>query len=232
MSLVQLELSEQIATITIQNGKVNAISHQVIDEINAALDQAEEAKAVVILTGQPGMFSAGFDLNTMKSGQEQAVALVTAGSRLSRRLLSFPYPIIAASSGHAVAKGAFLLLSSDYRIGCEGPFKYGLNEVAIGMTMHQAGIEMARNRIPMNYLTRCVINAEMFDPKAAIAAGYLDTVVEPEQLLATAYAAAKQMLQLNMTAHHGTKLKEREHILNALDAAIESDIKNAKINIG
>lgn len=232
MSLVQLELSEQIATITIQNGKVNAISHQVIDEINAALDQAEEAKAVVVITGQPGMFSAGFDLNTMKASQEQAIELVTAGSRLSRRMLSFPYPIIAASSGHAVAKGSFLLLSSDYRIGCDGPFKYGLNEVAIGMTMHQAGIEMARNRIPMNYLTRCVINAEMFDPKAAIAAGFLDMVVEPEQLLAAAHATAKQMLQLNMTAHHGTKLKEREHILNAMDAAIESDLKNAKVSLG
>ena len=91
------------------------------------------------------------------------------------------------------------------------------------MTMHQAGIEIARNRMPINYLTRSVINAELFSPETAVLAGFLDTLVEPEQLLDTAKAAATQMQALNMKAHHGTKLKERKDILAALDAAIELD---------
>ncbi len=223
MELIDFEISEKIATITLKNGKVNAISHQVIAEVNNALDQAESAGAVVILTGQAGIFSAGFDLKTMKESSESAVALVTAGSKLTRRMLSFPLPIIGACTGHAIAKGAFLMLSCDYRIGCKGAFKVGLNEVAIGMTMHQAGIELARNRVPINYLTRSVINAELFDPETAVLAGFLDTLVEPEQLMATAKAVAEQMLPLNMTAHHGTKLKERKAILSALDTAIEMD---------
>ena len=159
----------------------------------------------------------------MKESSDSAVSLVTAGSTLARRMLSFPFPIIGACTGHAIAKGAFLLLSCDVRIGSEGPFKIGLNEVAIGMTMHQAGIELARNRVPINFLTRSVINAELFSPETAIMAGFLDTIVQPEQLMATAMAAAKQMLTLNMTAHHGTKLRERKEILNALDAAIAID---------
>lgn len=223
MELIDLDITEQIATITLKNGKVNAISPQVIVEINDALDQAESAGAVVILTGQPGIFSGGFDLKTMKESSESAVALVTAGSTLSRRMLSFPFPIIGACTGHAIAKGAFLLLSCDHRVGSLGAFKIGLNEVAIGMTMHQAGIEVARNRIPINYLTRSVINAELFSPEAAIPAGFLDTVVEPEQLMVTAKRIAKQMLTLNMKAHHGTKLKERKDMLAALDAAIVLD---------
>jgi len=223
MELIDFEISEKIATITLKNGKVNAISHQVIAEVNNALDQAESAGAVVILTGQAGIFSAGFDLKTMKESSESAVALVTAGSKLTRRMLSFPLPIIGACTGHAIAKGAFLMLSCDYRIGCKGAFKVGLNEVAIGMTMHQAGIELARNRVPINYLTRSVINAELFDPETAVLAGFLDTLVEPEQLMATAKVVAEQMLPLNMTAHHGTKLKERKAILSALDTAIEMD---------
>lgn len=231
MSLVAVESENKIITITIQNGKVNAFSHQVIDEINAALDQAEQEKAIVILTGQEGIFSGGFDLNTMKAGAEAAIELVTKGSKLARRLLSFPTPVIGACSGHAIAKGAFIMLCSDYRIGCDGPFKLGLNEVAIGMTMHQAGIEMARNRIPRNYLTRAVILAEIFSPKEAVKAGFLDTIVEPEELMATAKAAAEHMLQLNMEAHYGTKLKERAEILAALDAAIEHDAKNAKVSL-
>ena len=223
MELIDLEISEQIAIITLKNGKVNAISHQVIAEINDALDQAEAADAAVILTGQPGVFSAGFDLKTMKESSDSAVALVTAGSTLSRRMLSFPFPVIGACTGHAIAKGAFLLLSCDHRIGSLGPFKIGLNEVAIGMTMHQAGIEIARNRLPINYLTRSVINAELFSPETAVLAGFLDTLVESDQVLDAAKDVAKQMLTLNMTAHHGTKLKERKDILAALDAAIELD---------
>ena len=223
MGLIDLAINEKIAVITLKNGKVNAISPQVITEINDALDQAETAGAVVIITGQPGILSGGYDLKTVKESPASAVSLITAGSTLTRRMLSFPFPIIGACTGHAIAKGAFLLLCCDLRIGSKGPFKIGLNEVAIGMTMHQAGIEMARNRVPINYLTRSVINAELFNPETAVLAGFLDTIVEPEQLMETAMAAANQLLTLNMTAHGGTKLKERKEVLIALDAAIEID---------
>lgn len=225
MEQIQVKIENNVLTITLNNGKVNAITHQVISEINTALDQAEQESAVVILTGQAGMFSGGYDLNTMKASSDSAIALVTEGSKLARRMLAFPTPIIAACSGHAVAKGAFLLLSCDYRIGCVGNFKIGLNEVAIGMTMHNAGIEIARNRIPANYLTRSMIIAELFTPETAVLAGFLDQVVEENQLINTAQAVAKHLLTLNMSAHHGTKLKERKAILAALDTAIESDAK-------
>lgn len=231
MTLVNTSIENNIATITINNGKVNAISMQVIEEINQGLDEAESSQAVVILTGQEGILSGGYDLNTMKASQESAIELVTAGSSLARRLLSFPYPVIGACSGHAVAKGAFLMLSCDYRIGCAGKFKIGLNEVAIGMTMHDAGIELARNRIPRNFLSRSVINAEMFDPETAVQAGFLDIVVEPEALMKTASFAAEQMKQLNMKAHAQTKLKERKEILAKLDQAIVDDQQNAKVSL-
>ncbi len=230
MSVIKQETHNNVTTITIKNGKVNTISHEVIDAINEALDVAEKERNVVILTGKTGMFSGGFDLNTMKAGPESAIALVTKGSKLSRRMLSFPTPIIGACSGHAIAKGAFLLLSCDYRIGCTGSFKIGLNEVAIGMTMHNAGIEIARNRIPINFFNRSVINAEIFEPSSAITAGFLDVVVEPDELLATAKYAAEQMSKLDMKAHLGTKLKARKEILTALDQAIEID-SNMVVNI-
>jgi enoyl-CoA hydratase len=223
MNLIDFSINERIAIITLKNGKVNAISPQMITEINSALDQAESAKAAVIITGQAGIFSGGYDLKTMKESSTSAVALITAGSTLTRRMLSFPLPIIGACTGHAIAKGAFLLLSCDFRIGCIGAFKIGLNEVAIGMTMHQAGIALARNRVPTNYLTRSLINAELYSPETAIKAGFLDTIVQPEHLMETAIATATQMLTLSMTAHHGTKLRERKEILNALDTAIKTD---------
>ncbi len=221
--LVSYHLEDGIATLTLSNGKVNAISPDVITAFNAALDQAVTDRAVVIITGTPGILSGGYDLKVMTAGPKEAVALVTAGSTLARRLLSHPFPVIVACPGHAVAKGAFLLLSADYRIGVDGPFSIGLNEVQIGMTMHHAGIELARDRLSNAALHRSVINGEMFNPQSAIAAGFLDVVVSAEELQGAALAAARQLKKINMTAHKNTKLKVRKALLETLDNAIIQD---------
>jgi enoyl-CoA hydratase len=221
--LVSYHLEDGIATLTLSNGKVNAISPDVIAAFNAALDQAVTDRAVVIITGTPGILSGGYDLKVMTAGPKEAVALVTAGSTLARRLLSHPFPVIVACPGHAVAKGAFLLLSADYRIGVDGPFSIGLNEVQIGMTMHHAGIELARDRLSNTALHRSVINGEMFNPQSAIAAGFLDVVVSAEELQGAALAAARQLKKINMTAHKNTKLKVRKALLETLDNAIIQD---------
>lgn len=222
--VVEIHIEDSVATITIQNGKVNAISHQVIDELNAALDKAQEAKSVVVLTGKPGMLSGGYDLKVMKESMSSAMQLVEKGSRLSRRLLAFPYPVLVACPGHAVAKGAFLLLSADYRIGVDGDFKIGLNEVAIGMSMHDAGVEIARGRLAPVFFNRSVILAEMVSPQDAISAGFLDKVVSQEKFAPTVKFIAQAMTKLDMKAHYNTKLKAREGLLSALDNAIEKDI--------
>lgn len=221
--LISYQIEDGIATLTLCNGKVNAISPDVIAAFNVALDRAEQDRAIVIVTGQPGILSGGYDLKVMTSGPQNAIALVAAGSTLARRMLAHPFPIIVACPGHAVAKGAFILLSADYRIGVEGPFSIGLNEVQIGMTMHNVGIELARDRLGKSAFQRSVINGEMFDPQGAMDAGFLDKVVPAEQLLAAAQAVARQMQKINMSAHKNTKLKVRKGLLETLDQAIELD---------
>ena len=221
--LVQYSLHDGVATLTLANGKVNAVSPAVIEAFNAALDLAQAAEAVVIVTGQPGILSGGYDLKVMASGPQAAIDLVAAGSTLARRMLAHPQPIIVACSGHAVAKGAFLLLSADYRLGVDGLFSIGLNEVKIGMTMHHVGIALARDRLTKPVFQRSVINAEMFTPQSALSAGFLDQVVPADQLMATANAVAQEYKKLNMKAHAQTKLKVRKDLLEALDAAIATD---------
>ena len=221
--LVTYSLEDGIATLTLNNGKVNAFSHELIAQFNSALDKAQAERAVVIVTGQPGILSGGYDLKVMMSGPQNAIDLVAAGSTLARRMLAHPQPIIVACPGHAVAKGAFVLLSADYRIGVEGPFTIGLNEVKIGMTMHHVGITIAQDRLTKPAFQRAVINAEMFTPQGAVTAGFLDLVVATEQLMATAREVAQQMKKLNMNAHKNTKLKVRKTLLDTLDAAITLD---------
>ena len=221
--LIAYHLEDGIATLTLSNGKVNAISPDVITAFNAALDRAEQDRAVVIITGQPGILSGGYDLKVMTASPEQAIELVRQGSTLARRMLAHPFPVVIACTGHAVAKGAFLLLSVDYRIGVEGPFSIGLNEVQIGMTMHHAGIELARDRLRKSAFHRSVINGEMFNPTTAVDAGFLDQVVKPEELQAAALEVARQLKKINMKAHRNTKLKVRKELLETLDKAIEED---------
>lgn len=224
---IQFSLENNVATITLASGKVNAFTPIMIEEINHALDQAESSNAVVVITGSAGILSGGYDLKIMGSGPDAAKALVTAGSTLARRLLAFPTPVITACSGHAVAKGAFILLASDVRIGVEGDFKIGLNEVQIGMTMHWAGLELAKARLPDAWFNRSVLCAEMFAPADALQAGFLDKVVPVEHLMPTAMAIANQLSKgLDMRAHCGTKLKARKEQLARLDKAIEADAKN------
>jgi enoyl-CoA hydratase/carnithine racemase len=221
--LVSYALEDGIATLTLDNGKVNAISHEVIEAFHSALDRSVADQAIVVLTGTPGILSGGYDLKVMTSGPQQAIELVAAGSGLARRMLAHPTPIVVACTGHAVAKGAFLLLSADHRVGVEGPFRIGLNEVQIGMTMHHVGIELARDRLRRSYFNRAVINAEMFAPAEAVTAGFLDAVVPAGDLMPTARSVAEQMKKLDRTAHASTKVKARRALLETLDWAIEED---------
>ncbi|MBT4868668.1 MAG: crotonase/enoyl-CoA hydratase family protein [Polaribacter sp.] len=220
---VTYQSEDNFVVITIKNGKANAISHEVIHGLNRSLDKAQQENKVVILTGQNGIFSAGFDLKVMTKSSESAKELVIKGSKLSLRMLSFPQPIIVLCSGHAIAKGAFLLLSSDYRIGVAGDFKIGLNEVMIGMTMHHAGIAIAKARLSEVYLNRSVNNAEIYNPKEAIKAGFLDMIVPEKELLSTAIKVAEMFSKLNKKAHFETKLKVRKTHLKDLEKAIDLD---------
>ena len=91
------------------------------------------------------------------------------------------------------------------------------------MTLHHVGIALARDRLATQVFQRAVNNAEMFTPQGAMQAGFLDQVVPAAELMAVANAVAGQLKQLNMTAHTNTKRKVRKGLLDALDAAIETD---------
>jgi len=148
--LVTYTFENNISLITLDDGKANVFSVQMLKELNSALDQAEQAGSAVavILAGRENMFSGGFDLSVFKSGDnEQILEMLSLGAELSHRMLSFPLPIITACTGHAVAMGTFILLSTDYRIGAKGNSKFAANEVAIGLTVPHFAIEVVKQRI-------------------------------------------------------------------------------------
>lgn len=222
-ALVSSVTRDGVAVITMDDGKVNALTPGMLDAVDAALSRAVEDGVAVLLTGRGGVFSAGFDLPTLTGGGPRAHAMLTAGFRLAERLLALPVPTVAACGGHALAMGAFLLLAVDHRVGAAGDHRIGANEVAIGLTVPAAGVELCRRRLTPAYFQRAVINAEIFDPATAARAGFLDEVVPPERLLETAGAVARRLAGLDRTAHAATKLRARSGTLAALRRAIASD---------
>jgi enoyl-CoA hydratase len=187
-------------------------------DVAAQLDRAEADEAVVLLTGRERTLSAGFDLRTPLEGWPE---MLIAGARLAERLLSFPQPTVIACNGNAIAMGAFTLLSADHRIGAAGDFRIGLNEVAIGMTIPWFGLAIARHRLSRPYYDRCAVTGVLLGPDEAAAAGFLDSVVAPGEVGATALAAAATLTGVDRAAHAATKQRVREHVLAGIRDGIE-----------
>ena len=223
--LVTYELDDQIATIAMDDGKVNAFSIPMLQAVHAALDRAERDGAIVILTGREGYFSAGFDLKVFAGGDvDRVIEMLTLGATLAERILGFERPVITACPGHTVAAGAFMALAADLRIGTDGPFKVGLNEVKIGLTVPWFVIELARQRLNPAHFNRAVVSATMYGPAEAVAAGFLDEVVPADELRAASLAAAATLAELNPQAHAATKLRARGDALKAIRTAIETEL--------
>lgn len=222
-SLVSCDLQDGICKITLSDGNRNVISPMMIYAINDALDRAEKEQAVVILTGTNDVFSAGFDLNILKRGNTETLSMLSGGFKLAERIFSFPQPVIIACNGHAIAMGAFLLLSADYRVGAEGHYKIATNEVEIGLTMPAAGIELCRNRLLPTHFSRAVLLSEYYSPNTAVEAGFLDHLVPHDTLDKTALALAERYTKLDKRAHYQTKLQARQIALLNLKRFIITD---------
>ena len=172
--LVSYVFADGVATLTMDDGKANAMGPAMQAALNAAMDRAESDKAIVVLTGRPGVFSGGFDLSVFdifgtlragavfsggfdlsvfKAGDPQVTfQMLTGGAQLAQRVLSYPHPVVAACSGHAMAMGLFLLQCADVRIGLNAGAMFQANEVLIGMTLPYFALEARRERLATPHL--------------------------------------------------------------------------------
>ncbi len=223
---VTLERRDSVLIVHLDDGKANALSSAIITALIDAIDQAEADDTIgaVVLHGRPGRFSAGFDLSVMRSGDFGAVvALVSEGGDLVRRLYGSSVPIVAASTGHALAAGALMLLGCDVRVGADIDCKIGLNEVAIGMVLPNWAITIAQERLSRRHIQLAVATAQVTDSRAAVDAGFLDSVVPEAEVLDAAVARAQELAALDGRAYAGTVLALRGPVLDRMAAQITAD---------
>ncbi len=220
-----------VALISMDDGKANALSKSGIAEIRSAIDDAvaDESVGAVVLAGREGRFSGGFDLGVMTSGDFGAIVdLVADGGDLVRHIFHCDIPVVAACTGHALAAGALMLLGADVRVGADGPYKIGLNEVAIGMVLPDWGMTIARERLSKRHLQRSVANARITDPERAIDVGFLDRVVAPELVLDCAVEEAVGLASsLDPTAYRGTMANFRTAVAEEMSRQIAADRSRA-----
>jgi enoyl-CoA hydratase len=221
---VSYQREESIAMITMDDGKVNALGPDMLAAINTALDRAEgEDAGAVVIAGNDRVFSGGFDLKVFKSGDVQAsIGMLTAGFELSHRLLSFPKPVVAACTGHAIAMGSFLACSTDHRIAAPG-YTFVANEVAIGMVLPYPALEVMKLRLTRSAYQQAVGLAKIFLSDTALAGGWVDELVMGDMVLDRAREAAHGFATtLHAKAHHACKMRARQETLDAMRAGIDN----------
>ena len=220
---VKYRVEDGVGVITMDDGKANAMSLEMLSGLEAALAQAVQDDVVLVLEGRPGMFSAGFHMPTLTAKGPEAAAMLVGGFEFAEKLLNYPKPVVTACAGHAIAMGCFLLLGGDHRVGAAGSFKIVANEVAIGLVMPRTAIEICRLRLTPPAFQRSMLISALFTPETAVAAGHFHELVPPEAVGAIALATAKQLTQLNMAAFRGTKERVNGPALLALRAAVQAD---------
>jgi enoyl-CoA hydratase len=220
---VKYTLEGTTAVVEMNDGKANALSDGMIDALLGALDRAEKEASAMVLTGRPDRFCAGFDLKVMMSSPEAATNLLRRGSDLLMKLYGASLPLVIACTGHALAGGALVLLTGDVRIGAEGAYRIGLNEVSIGLPVPVLAMELARDRLRDTQLARATLMATIYDPTSAAAAGYLDAITGVDTLLPKAKEEAAKLSALSRQAYQQTKTRLRGKTIEYIKSTLESD---------
>src|SRR4029078_8590937 len=127
-----------------------------------------------VLTGGGKFFSGGFDLSQPRRDEEEVVVMTTLFRDAQVRLLTLPKPTIALMNGHAIAGGLGLVLACDYRLGVDGDYRIGLNEVAIGAAYPKVAREIVGLRLSHQRAAELLLGAALYPASQAIRLGVVD----------------------------------------------------------
>jgi len=224
VSFVASEIRDGVAVLHLDRPRANAFSPELVADISSALAAHADARAVVISSALPGMFSAGWDLPLLvdrdRRGMEEFVG---AYSDLVRQLFVFGPPVVAALPGHAIAGGLIFAMAADERIAAEGSGKFGLSEVILGVSVPQCLMEPFRHVVGPRVMERLAATGENKDVAGALAAGLIDRAVPGDQLLDVAVERARVLGGLSAPAYAAVKRRSRAAAVARFDQARDHD---------
>ncbi len=222
----KIERDGEVAIVSLDDGKANALLVPEFQGLEAALDEVEKSNALsIVLTGRPGFFSAGLNLKALGAmSLDEKRQLVAAMGSAVLKLFVFPRPIVAAVSGHALGGGAMFALAADLRIFADGAFRFGLNEVQVGLFVPSYAIELARAAVSTSRLTDLVMHGRVLSPLEALEMHVADAVHAPEALISAAMMRARDLTKLSGTGYAMTKRLVRAPAAEAARAKIPAEL--------
>jgi methylglutaconyl-CoA hydratase len=234
LKTITLHESDGIALLTLNRpDKRNAISYELIADLQQALDAVRGSSAqVLILTGAGKAFCSGMDLESLKSligrTHEQNVEDSRTMAHLFRSIYDFPKPTIAAVNGAAIAGGTGIATICDFTLATPDA-KFGYTEVRIGFVpaivsnflMGQVGEKHARDLL---------LTGRIFGADEALRLGLINEVVEAERLLPRAEELARSLMENSAASLRATKQLLSQTVNEELDRRLETSIEeNARI---
>ncbi|MEL0115975.1 MAG: crotonase/enoyl-CoA hydratase family protein [Gammaproteobacteria bacterium] len=214
----------EISIITLNDGKANVFSPAMIKDVNSCLDSVSTDSGCLIIRGSKGMFSAGFDLKVIGSGDVDAIkSMSKSGFEMLSRILDFPRPVIGACTGHGIALGTFLLCCCDYRIGLKGDFMIGANEMRTNMVIPIPILELIKFRVSQAHKYRAILGGTIYPISEAVEAGLIDEVVDEESFEEKLSKKAQDLATMGHPSYSLTKElfigEVSKKIKNALEEA-------------
>jgi enoyl-CoA hydratase len=223
--VIHVESAGRVAVVRMDDGKANAINPDFLDALDASLDRCRDAGAgPIVITGARSIFSAGLDLPRLVDFDRPAMTgLMRKFHEVFARIFLWPRPVVAAVNGHAVAGGCVLAMQADVRVMSEGQGRIGINELALDVGLPAIVIETFRSRLGTAGLWRMAFGAELYDARAAAAAGIVREVVAPENLVDRAVDTAAYLDHGGAPAFAQTKAAMNRPAAAALASARDAE---------
>ncbi len=214
-----------IVELRINRPPANALNHRLLEALLSARDSAIDGGARgLILSGREGMFSAGIDVPELLDHDRDSMhrfwgLLFSA----SRSLAECPVPVVAALTGHSPAGGTVLASHCDYRIGAEGSFKMGFNEVQVGLPLPAPFMLVFADLVGTRTARQFATEGRMLEMAEALSIGLVDELVPQADVVDRALERARELLRLPPGAMNSTRMTGKAHLLEALgsDEAID-----------
>jgi len=222
--LVGIEERDGIRTLALQRAPVNALDLSMAEAIAEAIEAARDAAScrAVVLTGMPGVFSAGIDTRRVPSYDAATRArMLRTVNRTITALYGLPKPVVAAISGHALGGGLVLAIACDVRLAARGEFRLGLTEVEAGIPFPAGPLAVVQAELSPESLRRLILATPTLRPDAPALAGVVDRVVEPAALHEAAEAEARRLAAL--PAYPRVKAQLRGATCERLRRIVEDD---------
>jgi len=222
-AMIERSQDEGILTLRLAHGKASALDVELLDGLQQELEGMAADVRAVILTGTGSIFSAGVDLFRLtREGPDYVSRFLAALPRFVRTLFAFPRPVVVAANGHAIAGGCIIVLAADVRLMAEGTGKIGLPELLVGVPFPAAALEVVRFALPPDRAQSLIYTGRTLPPRDALAAGLVDEVVAPSELLTRAQEIARQFAQIPPQTFRLTKQSLRAEALERIDRTSEA----------